>query len=168
MFATWIVCLFALVMSATFFWQSFSIQTIAADPAGPAIVPQILCVLTGMAALAQMLKLLLAEGGLVTISTTVKDFLAGFQGGLRGPEVDNQRVAFAIVLSALYPWAMQNIGFIIATAIMIAILSWLCQLRFWRGVAMSVITPVAIYYLFSEVLQARVPRGDLFDIFSLI
>jgi hypothetical protein len=168
MFATWIVCLFALVMSATFFWQSFSIQTIAADPAGPAIVPQILCVLTGTAALAQMLKLLLAEGGIVALSTTVSGFFAGFRDGLRGPEVDNQRVAFAIVISALYPWAMQNIGFILATAAMIAIVSWLCQLRFWRGLAMTVITPVAIFYLFSSVLQARVPRGDLFDILSLI
>ncbi|QIE55676.1 hypothetical protein G5B40_09590 [Pikeienuella piscinae] len=168
MFANWLVSLFSIGLSLLFFGASFTLVTLRADPGGPAIVPQILCVLTIVAAGANLVLTIVKQDGARVVAATIRSFFADFKLGVRAEKSEGPRVFVAMLLVCLYPLGITEFGFLLATAALVGLLCWICRLKVLRSVILMILTPTLIYWLFDEIMKARVPEGQIFDILMLL
>ena len=167
MFSIWLVTLFSIVMSVVFFISSFTLVTLRADPGGPALLPQILCVFTAVAALVQIVLVIRTREGIPELQRSVRGFFREARLGIRPEEAEGPRVFLVMLASAVYPVLITQFGFILSTAALVALLCWICQLKPLRTLILVVLIPVLIYWLFNDLLRARVPRGEIIDILML-
>lgn len=167
MFANWLVSLFSIGLSLLFFGASFTLVTLRADPGGPAIVPQILCVLTIIAAGANLVLTIVRQDGLRAVAASIRSFFADLKLGVRAEKAEGPRVFAAMLLAGVYPVGITEFGFLLATAALVGILCWICRLTALRSVILMILTPTLIYWLFDDIMQARVPEGQIFDILML-
>lgn len=167
MFAIWLVSLFSIVMSVVFFLSSFTLITMRADPGGPALLPQILCVFTATAALIQLVLVIRTRNGIPELQKSLSAFFAQARLGIRPEEAEGPRVFMVMLVSVIYPVLITQFGFILSTAALVGFLCWVCQLKPVRTLVLVLIIPSLIYWLFNDILNARVPRGEIIDILML-
>jgi len=165
MLAQWIVCLLALTLSALFFYESFFLKTFAgSDPGGPAMVPRILCVLTGALAVYHIVGLV-RRLQLRRALRAARQALGTAAGPLSAETLsEGRRVALAMGLSIVYPWLMLKLGFILGTGLFSAALSAMFRVRPPAIAATALTVSIAIYYLFAHVMGVRVPPGQWVDV----
>lgn len=167
MFANWLVSLFCIGLGLLFFWSSFTLVTLRADPGGPAIVPQILCVITIVAAAGSLALTIVRQDGARVLASAINAFFVDFKRGIRAEKAEGPRVFVAMCSAGIYPLAITEFGFLLATAALVGFLCWLCRLKVVHTVILMVSVPSLIYWLFEGLMKARVAEGRIFDILML-
>ena len=70
-----------------------------------------------------------------------------------------------IALGAAYVWALDKIGYLVATALVTPVAFWIFGVRRPLGLlAAAVICPLAYQVIFFELLRVFPPRGEWFDL----
>lgn len=164
MFTSWLVCVIAVALSVTFLIESFSLQTmVGSDPGGPALFPRIVIAITLLATAVTVVRLVRTSNLRLGVETAAR-----FMGVAAGSGDERfrsmRRVTFVMLLSLVYPWAMLKIGFILGTALFVAILMQMFRQGLVVTAAMSFGVAFAIHYLFAGVLSVRVTPGEWFDL----
>lgn len=146
--AEWLVGVICLALSALLLRESFLLPRIAVDPGGLALMPQVFAVVTGVAALFLL-------GGLV------RDALGRGTTAVSLWEPWGRReVAVVAVLTALYPFVMLKVGFLIATMIYVAAVLVVLRAGLVTGATVTIVAPVGLYYAFDKVLRVHLPGGE--------
>lgn len=158
--ASWLVPLFALVMSGAFLVESFSLKRMpGADPAGPALYPRIVIAGTILVALAILAQILWqARGRLATLVWPVR---SGTDPAVEPGIV--VRVAIAMALTLIYPVAIQKIGFVLATFAVTVALMRLFDRRIGIGIGLAAAVSLSLHFFFAELLGARIVPGEWID-----
>lgn len=168
MFSSWLVSLVTLAISILFFVASFSLKTMSgSDPVGPALFPHVVIVVT-VATSVVLLVQLVRTADLNAAARAFRDFVTirKGDGATRGLS-ETQRVAISMVLSAIYPLVMLKIGFILGTVLFMFVVAVMLRLKIVSSIVMSIVVSVSIYFLFSEILSARITPGEWFDVAAL-
>lgn len=168
MFSAWLVCILTLAMCTAFFIASFSLQTmLVADPAGPALYPRILIVIIGVALAVVLLRL-------VKFTDYRREFVKIKAFMMLGESASHQdaslarRVAFAMLLSVLYPLVMLKIGFLLSTAVFAFVLMQMFEQKLWVSISLSIGLGVGLHYFFANLLNVRVIPGQWFDLMRML
>lgn len=136
---------------------------VGSDPGGPALFPRIVIAITLLATAITVVRLVKTSNLRLGFETAGK-----FMGIAPGSSDERfkymRRVAFVMILSLVYPWAMLKVGFVLGTALFVAILMQMFRQGFLVTGAMSFGVAFAIHYLFAGVLSVRVTPGEWFDL----
>lgn len=131
-----------LVLAIFFAWQASIIQeSFLTDIVGPRIFPYIISVVMGLASAYFLLK--------------------------PDPEPDWPRsgrlveIGFAVLVMLAYAQALQSLGFLIATALAAAYLTWRLGSRPLESILIGIGTSVGIYVVFRLILGLSLARGPL-------
>ncbi len=164
MFSVLLVCLTSMAMAGLFFWGSFGLNTLMADPGGPAIVPRVVAVIIAVAATFELLRTWRLRHLSEPIAQTFKGFASEARSGLRADGSQHARVAAAMTLCLLYPLGIHLIGFYLASALLVGLIGLVCSVSWYGIVAMAVLLPALLEVLFGALLNARIPTGILFNV----
>jgi putative tricarboxylic transport membrane protein len=131
-----------LALAAFFIWQATQIQvSFITDPIGPKTFPIIIGLLLGISSLVVMLR---------------PDPKPHWPAGARLLEI-----GIAVVALVLYAYALPVIGFVIATALAAAFLSWRLGTPVLRAVVAGIAISVGIYVVFHLILGLSLAKGPL-------
>jgi len=129
-----------LALAAFFIWQATTIQeSFIQDPVGPKVFPIIIGLLLGLSSLVILLR---PDPG--------PDWPAA--GRLA-------EIAGAVVVLIAYAYALPQIGFLIATAITAAYLSWRLGTTPVHALASGIATSIGIYVVFHLILGLSLAKG---------
>jgi len=131
-----------LALAAFFIWQATTIQlSFISDPVGPKTFPIIIGVILGLSSLIIMLRPDAAP---------------------RWPAVGRlAEIAGAVVVLIAYALALPTIGFVIATALAAAFLSWRLGTDPLRAALAGVAISIGIYVVFHLLLGLSLAEGPL-------
>lgn len=131
-----------LALAAFFIWQATQIQlSFISDPVGPRVFPIIVGVLLGVASLAMILR---------------PDPLPDWPEAGRLAEI-----GAAVLVLVAYSQALPSLGFLIATTLTAAYLTWRLGTAPLMSVAAGVATAVGIYVVFKLILGLSLAEGPL-------
>lgn len=131
-----------LALAAFFIWQATQIQlSFISDPVGPRTFPIIIGVLLGIASLAMILR---------------PDPLPAWPAAGRLAEI-----GAAVLVLAAYSQALPSLGFLIATTLTAAYLTWRLGTAPLMSVAAGLATAVGIYVVFKLILGLSLAEGPL-------
>ncbi|HPG21492.1 MAG TPA: tripartite tricarboxylate transporter TctB family protein [Amaricoccus sp.] len=131
-----------LLLAAFFIWQATQIQvSFISDPVGPKTFPIIIGLLLGISSLAVLLK-----------PDPKPDWPAP------GRLVE---IGIAVLVLVVYAYSLPVIGFVFATAIAAAFLSWRLGTSPLQAIAAGAATSVGIYVVFHLILGLSLAEGPL-------
>lgn len=114
-----------------------------ADPLGPALFPQLLAIPLGLLAIVPIVKPSPAVGWVMGVPLV-------------------KQIA-AVVTLALYAYAVEPLGFIVATTVCVAALSMLLAASFAKGMAAGLGTALVLYAIFDMLFGLPLPAGPWLD-----
>lgn len=164
MFSVLLVCLTSMAMAGLFFWGSFGLNTLMADPGGPAIVPRVVAVIIALAATFELLRTWRLRHLSEPIAQTFKGFASEARDGIRTDDSQRVRVVAAMALCLIYPLGIHLIGFYLASVLLVALIGLICSVSWYGIIAMAVFLPALLEMLFGTLLNARIPTGILFNV----
>ncbi len=131
-----------LLLAAFFIWQATQIQvSFISDPVGPKTFPIIIGLLLGISSLAVLLK-----------PDPKPDWPA------LGRLVE---IGIAVLVLVVYAYSLPVIGFVFATAIAAAFLSWRLGTSPLQAIVAGAATSVGIYVVFHLILGLSLAEGPL-------
>ena len=129
-----------IALAAFFIWQATTIQeSFIQDPVGPKTFPIIIGLLLGISCLAILLR---------------PDPKPDWPVAGRLAEI-----AAAVVVLLAYAYALPQLGFLIATAVTAAYLSWRLGTPPLHSIAAGVATSIGIYVVFHLILGLSLAKG---------
>jgi putative tricarboxylic transport membrane protein len=133
---------FALALAAFFIWQATQIQlSFISDPVGPKTFPIMIGVLLGVSSLVMI------------ISPDAKP---------NWPPLGRlAEIGIAVAVLLIYAYALPEIGFVIATALTAAFLSWRLGTKPLHAIVSGVATSLGIYVVFHLILGLSLAEGPL-------
>ena len=162
MFAEWFVALVTLLISIVFYVQARHFPHMAADPGGLCAFPQTLSVISALAALALIARLL-REGATTRQWRALADwprFLVRPSAG----EVDARRLFLqtlvVFTLSLAYPWLILKLGFLVGTGLFCFLLLATFGTPLLKNALVSVGVTVVIYAFFMGIIGVPGLGGD--------
>jgi hypothetical protein len=158
--AEWIITILTLVISIVFFISTFSFPTMAADPGGPSFFPRVVSVITCIGAMTLLVRLITMRGFYGKLITSIRSYLAVWEQGERTDSSDLIRLTtYVLILSAVYPFLIVRVGFILATIAYIFIIMSLLKTKIYVSISYSCILAISLYYAFAKILGVVVYRG---------
>lgn len=156
---TAIVNLVAFVLSVVFFFLSFRFPHLASDPGGLGMFPQAAAVVTAIACVLYLLQTILSGEldlgrRMAAARATIADILT------------RRREIASFILLFLMPAGIEYIGFAGGVFLFSLGLMLISGLGPIRALVASVITAVAVYVGYADVLGAVLPPGLLFGAFG--
>ena len=147
----------SLLVSIVFFVQSLSLPQLPADPGGPSLFPRLMCFVTGIAAIILLVQLF---GNREKKGEIARAFAAFQQFGAKseGAELARRRL-YIIALSALYPFFIVRLGFLISTIVFLFVVLKVFKVKFLTAAVYSLVLGYGVYYIFAEVLRGYIPPG---------
>ena len=122
-------------------------------PTGPGTYPQIVTGLMAIFALMQLVK------------SVKSDEVSSYE--FSKPVI--KRVGTVIALLVMYLLTLPFLGFLIGTAIFLAVTMWYSGVRSKRHlVTLSTLIPIALFYVFGQFLRVRLPENVLLPISRLL
>ncbi len=158
-----------LVMSAVFLVETISFRQMGnLDPGGPKLLPRLLIAVVAVCALVELVRFIRTTS-LAEMRTSLGDTFQWITPHSATARFNSaQRAIIAVTLSLIYPMAIVRIGFILSTIAFITLLALVFRARPWAALLVGVVTALLFFFLFAEVLNVRVPRGEWFDIRSVL
>lgn len=131
-----------LALAAFFIWQATQIQlSFISDPVGPRTFPIIIGVLLGLSSLAMILR---------------PDAKPHWPPLGRLAEI-----GMAVAVLLIYAYALPQVGFVIATALTAAFLSWRLGTHPLQAILAGIATSLGIYVIFHLILGLSLAEGPL-------
>jgi putative tricarboxylic transport membrane protein len=105
----------------------------------------------------------LLAGGLIVISLLIARQTLKDQADAEIVFI-NKRVLAGVVFMALYCTAFESLGFLLSSALLIALLMKAMGASGWKTIALSsLLIPGGIYLVFNGFLNVALPAGSLFE-----
>ncbi len=131
-----------LLLAGFFIWQATLIElSFITDPVGPRVFPIVIGIVLGLASLVILLR---------------PDAEPRWPGGARLFEI-----AMAVAVMVAYAELLPEVGFLIATAVAAAFLTWRLGTAPLWSVVTGVAISVSIYVVFRVILGLSLARGPL-------
>ena len=147
----------SLLASIVFFVQSLRLPQLPADPGGPSLFPRLMCFVTGIAAIILLVQLF---GNREKREEIAQAFAAFQQFGAKSEEAElSRRRLYIVILSALYPFFIVRLGFMISTIVFLFVVLKVFKVKFLPAAVYSLVLGYGVYYVFAEVLRAYIPPG---------
>jgi hypothetical protein len=129
------------------------------------LFPRLLCVITGIASAAMLVRLIAGRQGMTALSEVRRVFRACTTRAVAREAQVHRETLIVLALSLAYPWLILKLGFLLATWL----LSFLVVAAFrtpWRKTLLiSVGVSVGVYIFFVTIIGAQVVGGEWFDAF---
>lgn len=153
-----IIGIFSTLISLLFIIETFDFPTVAADPIGLAFFPRFISCVLFISGIKLIFSSLKKSNPFVKIKLFLSFWESKYDEEIA---IDARRVVFALIFSLIYPFFIQQLGFMIASIIYVFSLMKLYKANYLKSFIYSFIAGIGLHFLFLEILGGYLPEGQL-------